>query len=87
MYDCIRDERKQVWGGLRSKECDDSFTAKARRNIYPQTCRTKLRTNTTMESLYSSRRSFVILNCCGYVLKQIVVTTLAPNSAKSATKD
>ena len=35
LYDCIRSEKRQEWELLRSKDCNDSFTADACSNFFP----------------------------------------------------
>ena len=43
LYDCIGSEKKQEWEMLRSKDCNDSFTADACSNICLRTCCAKHR--------------------------------------------
>ena len=41
LYDCIREESKAEWSLLRTEDCKDDSTAKARTNFFPRTCCTK----------------------------------------------
>ena len=45
LYDCIRSEKRQESELLRSKDCNDSFTADACSNFYPRTCCAKHKDN------------------------------------------
>ena len=41
LYDCIREESKAEWSLLRTKDCEDDFTANATTNFFPRICCTK----------------------------------------------
>ena len=41
LYECIRSEKRQEWELLRSKECNDSFTADACSKFFLRTCYAK----------------------------------------------
>ena len=38
LYDCIRSKKRKDWELLRSKDCNDSFTADAYSNFFPRSC-------------------------------------------------
>ena len=76
LYVCKRSERKQEWELLRSKHCNDSFTADACRNFFCRTFCAKFPKNTTQQSLNCSRRSFDAPKCCAFLAKHTTVTTL-----------
>ena len=48
-YDCIRCEKMQEWELLRSKDCNDSFTADAFSIFFPRTCCAKHRKHNKRE--------------------------------------
>ena len=73
-YDCIRSEKRQEWDFLRSKDCDDSFTADACSKFLPWKCCAKLN-GTIKDSLDCSRKNFDSLkSVC--VARHTAVTTL-----------
>ena len=38
LYDCINEEKKEVWEFLRSEDCNDDFEADSCCNFFPRTC-------------------------------------------------
>ena len=38
LYDCIQEDKKEVWEFLRSEDCNDNFVAEASGNFFPRTC-------------------------------------------------
>ena len=56
LYACIRSERRQEWELLRSKDCNDSFTADACSNFFPRTCSAELRKHDKREPEMLKRR-------------------------------
>ena len=38
LYDCIQEDKKEVWEFLRSEDCNDTFVADSSGNFFPCTC-------------------------------------------------
>ena len=38
LYDCIKEDKKEVWEFLRSEDCNDNFIADSSGNFFPRTC-------------------------------------------------
>ena len=38
LYDCIGEDKKEVWEFLRSEDCNDNFVAVSSDNFFPRAC-------------------------------------------------
>ena len=86
LEDVIVPEKRVEWDQLRSKDCNDNFTANATDNFFPELAVLPTR-NITRESRVSSKKSLDVQRCCVSVAKHIVVLINRLTSTSLATKD
>ena len=86
LYDCIREESKAEWGSLRTKDCEDDFTANATTNFFLRTCCTQHMKHYKQEPGLFKEEFRCTDRFCVYAAKSIVVMTPIPTNTISAAK-
>ena len=86
LEDVILPEKRAEWDQLRSKDCNDNFTANATDNFSPELAVMSTR-NMIRESRVSSKKSLDVQKCCVSVAKHIVVMINRLTSTSLAAKD
>ena len=84
LYDCIQEDKKEVWEFLRSEDCNDNFVADYSGNFFPRAV--KSTRNTTRENRVFSRRNSGVQKCCVSVARPIVAMMPSRTSIISAAK-
>ena len=89
LEDVILPQKRAEWDQLRSKDCNDNFTANATDNFFPKTCCNvhKKHDKREKESQIFSKKSLDMQKCCVSVAKHIVVKINRLKSTSLAAKD
>ena len=86
LEDVILPEKRAEWDQLRSKDCNDKFTANAT-DIFSQELALMSTRNMIKESQVFSKKSLDVQKCCVSVAKHIVVMINRLTSTSLAAKD
>ena len=86
LEDVIFPEKRAEWDQLRSKDCNDNFTANATDNFSPGLAVMSTR-NMIKESQVFSKKNLDVQKCCVSVAKHIVVMINRLTSTSLAAKD
>ena len=86
LEDVIVPQKRAEWDQLRSKDCNDNFTANATDNFFPRTCCNTHKKHDKREPV-SSKKSLDVQKCFVSVAKHIVVMINRLTSTSLAAKD